>query len=312
MIYSVNQSQIRRRITRCALTEADTDRYQGKVLENRFEVLSPLDKGGMGSVYKGRDNHRQIDIAVKFLLEKEAKQDDTVKRFKQEALLLNDLNHDNVVHVYAFGWHPELGAYLILEYVHGQSVASYIEKCGPFEIREAIDLLIQICEGLSHAHECGVLHRDLKPANFMLVENEDEAGRTHIKILDFGISRRLEPEKALALTQQGHVFGSPLYMSPEQCQGQQLDERGDIYSLGCVAYEMLTGAPPLIADTWLATVIKHVTELPPPLSTYISDVPPGLEEVVMKCLSKKKEDRYQSVAELRTELLKFHPSGINA
>ena len=288
----------------------DTDNYQGQILENRFEVLHPLDKGGMGSVYKGRDHHRQMDVAIKFLLDNEKKQDETLKRFKQEALLLNDLNHDNVVRVYAFGWHPESGAYLILEYVHGQSIEAYIEKCGAFEMRDAIDLLIQICDGLIHAHECGVLHRDLKPANFMLVEDED--GRTKIKILDFGISRRLEPEKALALTQEGHVFGSPLYMSPEQCQGQALDERGDIYSLGCVAYEMLTSSPPLIADTWLATVIKHVTEAPPPLSTYIDNAPPGLNDVIQKCLSKKKEDRYQTVAELRAALLNFHPSGINA
>lgn len=291
------------------MTEADTDKYIGAVLEGRFEVLKALDKGGMGSVYKGKDHHRNMDVAVKFLLEKEAKQEETVKRFKQEALMLNDLNHENVVHVYAFGWHTELGAYLILEYVHGQSVASYIEKCGAFDVRDCVDLLIQICDGLTHAHECGVLHRDLKPANFMIVEEE---GKRIIKILDFGIARRLEPEKALALTQQGHVFGSPLYMSPEQCQGQQLDERGDIYSLGCVAYEMLTGTPPLIADTWLATVVKHVTELPPVPSSQRAQLPDGLDEVIMKCLYKKKEDRYQSVAEFRDALLRFHPSGITA
>ena len=216
--------------------------------------------------------------------------------------MLNDLHHENVVHVYAFGWHQELGLYLILEYVNGQSIESCIQESGAFAVDDCIELLMQISDGLTHAHESGVLHRDLKPSNFMIVE---EGGRRLVKILDFGIARRLEPEKELALTQQGHVFGSPLYMSPEQCQAQKLDERGDIYSLGCVAYEMITGKPPLMADTWLATVIKHVTELPQPPSSLRADIPEAMDSLVIRCLQKSKEDRYQTVADFRADLQKI-------
>ncbi len=280
--------------------DSDTDKHLDVLLENRFRVISALDKGGVGSVFRGRDEHRSIDVAIKFLIDKpQGLDEETIKRFKQEALLLNDLNHNNVVHVYAFGWHRELGPYLILEYVRGNSIESLIQSNGAFSIEDSISLLLQICHGLVHAHQAGVVHRDLKPANLMVVE---EDGGNLVKILDFGIGKRLEPDKAMALTQPGHIFGSPLYMSPEQCQGEQVDERSDIYSLGCVAYEMVTGSPPLVGDTWLGTVIKHVTQMPEPPQTVCEDVPQELDAIIMRCLQKKKADRFQTVVNLMEEL----------
>lgn len=276
-----------------------TNKYVNVLLENRFRVISEIDRGAVGAVYRGKDEQRNLNVAIKFLIADPDKQDEeTVQRFKQEAMLLNELHHENIVHIFAFGWHSKLGPYLIMEYIDGDSVKALIDHYGPMSVDDCIDILIQTCDGLQHAHEAGVLHRDLKPANLMIIEGR----RKSLRILDFGIAKRSDPRKAIVLTQPGDVFGSPLYMSPEQCQGASIDERSDIYSLGCCAYEMLTARPPLEGDTWMATAVLHVTEKPKPPEQTNPAVPGELSRIVLRCLSKTKEERYENMTALQADL----------
>jgi eukaryotic-like serine/threonine-protein kinase len=264
----------------------------GTTLFACYEYRSMLGAGGGGVVFKARHQVLDIEVAVKMLLRNHSFFD--VRRFQQEAKAACLLQHENIVYVREFGVSEHGQPYMIMEYLNGQSLDHVIKHKGPMAIDEAHDIFTGIFNGMSYAHRKGVVHRDLKPSNIMLTNNE---GESIGKVVDFGIAKIIEGRReGLHLTRTGEVFGSPMYMSPEQALGKPVDFRTDIYSAGCVLYYALTGKPPLSANNTLETLFKHINETPPTLAEASGGKPfPGqLEKVVAKSLAKNPADRYSN------------------
>lgn len=273
----------------------------GTTLAERYEILSVIGEGGMGVVYKARHLLMNRMVAIKTLHQHLASNQKTTQRFKREATLISDLEHPNIITVYDFGVTPKGQPYLVLGYLEGRGLDEVIKSEGLLSQERAIKIFSQVCDGLAHAHARGIIHRDLKPSNIMLTDGEQ--GSDMVKIVDFGIAKVL-PESGkdpLYLTQAGETFGSPLYMSPEQCLGRHVDHRSDIYSMGCLMYECLTGMPPHLGESSFITFSKHVSELPQPFPADLG-IPAQLEAVVLKALAKEPEARQQSARELASEL----------
>jgi len=282
-----------------AILENDISREAG--LDERYDVLDRVGEGGMGSVYKVMDKVLGKVFAVKVLRRELAKDKNVVTRFKQEVLAASRLTHVNLASVYSSGESRNGAPFLVMDYLEGSSLEQILTKDGHLEPTRAINIFIEICEALEHAHSKGVIHRDLKPGNILLVDGEER-----VKIVDFGIAKILPRQglDTLKLTSGEEVLGSPIYMSPEQCQGDKLDIRSDIYSLGCLMYETLCGVPPFLGDNPIKTILMHLNEKPSNLTLHLkeADLPTGLEYVILKCLQKVPEDRYQSVFDLRMDL----------
>ena len=255
-------------------------------------------------VYKA--NHLLMDriVAIKMLKAHLVTNPQSLKRFQQEAKAVSYLMHPNIVAVFDFGVSPDAQPYLVMDYLDGINLTELIEQQKHLEVQRSIRIFLQVCDALAHAHQKGVIHRDLKPSNIMLVKTKDQDET--VKIVDFGIAKLMPwAEKEFQkLTQTGESFGSPVYMSPEQCLGEKLDIRSDIYSLGCLMYETLVGSPPHLGKHVLETMYKHLNEQPLPPSTIMHDptFPGSLERIVLKALSKQPADRYQSMTELKTDL----------
>jgi serine/threonine-protein kinase len=245
-------------------------------------------------------------FAIKILSPNEITSDSSSERFQREAHAAASLSHPNIITVYDFGVLPEGTLYLAMEFLDGETLSSVLEKEGNLEFKQAIPIFIQVCLALEYAHTQGVIHRDLKPSNIMLIK--DYKSEIQLKVIDFSIAKFTRPKaNQKTITKPGEIFGTPLYMSPEQCQGKKPDHRSDIYSLGCVLYETLSGSPPLLGDSMLTTIYRHVNDLPDPFSKKLSDssIPAELEAIVFKSLAKLADDRYQSAAELRAALESF-------
>lgn len=268
---------------------------------DQYEILSVLGEGGMGTVYKVLDKTLNKHFAFKVLRPELAKVQSVVSRFNQEAQAASRLTHVNLASVYASGKEKSGLPYLVMDFLDGKNLEQILEKNGFIESAKALDIFIEICDALEHAHAKGIIHRDLKPSNVILVDNEER-----VKIVDFGIAKILPRPgvETMKLTFGEEVLGSPTYMSPEQCRGDELDVRSDIYSMGCLMYEVLTGRPPFQADNAIKTILKHLHEEPPNLSLYLKDrhLPKYLEGVVLKCLAKNSKSRYQNVFQLRMDL----------
>jgi serine/threonine-protein kinase len=280
------------------ITEAN---LTGTTLSSKYEFLEIIGRGGLGQVFKARHATIGKIVAIKMLFSEFATED-LVARFKREARALCRLDHPNIMTVHDFGVTESNQPYMILEYVEGSDLDAVVEQEGPLPLMPALDLSEQICNGLAHAHEMGVLHRDVKPGNVMLKRSAD--GRIIPKIFDFGLAKLKEPEghSELALTQLGQVFGSPPYMSPEQIRGQVLDERSDIYSTGCLIYEILTGRVPFVADDIMDILAMHIDEEHLPMQSLRPSLPAGLDPIVKRALEKDRECRYQSMQELHDAL----------
>jgi serine/threonine protein kinase len=288
---------------------------QQEILSERWEILELLGQGGMAAVYKARHRILNKFVAVKFLLPHLASNPVVLRRFQQEGLAASRLNHQNVITVHDCGVTDDGRVYLIMDFLDGKSLAEIVDDNGPLAGDGAVDLFMEIAKGLQHAHAHGILHRDLKPSNVMFAKGAD--GIEHAKIVDFGIAKVVQDdgkEGIQHLTKTGECFGSPLYMSPEQCLGKQVDVRSDIYSLGCMMYELLTGAPPLIGSNSLETMHMHVSQDPARIvASQASDsILKRLDVVVERALAKNPQDRYQSVAEMLTdlELVKEAPDSV--
>lgn len=281
-----------------------TDDLLGEVLDGRYEVLELVGKGAMGSLYLGRHVALERPVAIKFLHAELAADDVHMERFSREAKMAASLQHGNVVHVYDVGNASDGSPYLVMDFLDGKSLAAILKDVGPVPLRRALPLITQVAQGLAYAHSKGLLHRDMKLSNVMVVR---EGAGECAKIIDFGIAKSVTEEQAQQLTATGVVFGSPLYMSPEQCQGYKLDPRSDIYSLGCVMYEMLTGCAPLKGDNLVATIYKHLHERPKSFAEVAPDVKvdEAMERIVFKALEKEPEKRYQSADELVDDLQKL-------
>ena len=268
---------------------------RGSTLADRYEIIEELGKGGMGRVYRVEDTKLEQEIALKLIKPEIAKDRKTVERFRNELKLARNIRHKNVCGMFDLG--EAEGAYFItMEYVSGQDLKGLIRQTGQLALGTAINIAKQVCEGLSEAHKLGIVHRDLKTSNIMI----DKEGNA--RIMDFGIARSLE---AKGITGAGVMIGTPEYMSPEQVEGKETDQRSDIYSLGVILYEMATGRVPFEGDTPFAIGMKHKSEMPKnpkQLNTQISD---ELNHVILRCLEKDKQKRYQSAGELRSELIKI-------
>lgn len=271
---------------------------------DRYEVLGLIGKGGMGSVYKVFDREQEKIFAIKVMQPELAKDQVAQKRFEQEVEATCQLTHPNLVATYGHGKTIDGTPYLVMDYIPGEALSDLLVTEGPLEPARALRLFQQICDALYHAHKNGVIHRDLKPTNVIISKTED--GTERAKLLDFGIAKILTSanRETHNLTETGTVFGSPQYMSPEHCLGFKMDERSDIYSLGCMVYEMLTGRTPFSDSNAVQVVVKHINEeaMPFPAERKQDKVGKRLESVTLKCLEKEAERRYQSVSEISKDL----------
>jgi serine/threonine protein kinase/Tfp pilus assembly protein PilF len=265
----------------------------GSIFAKRYQIIEELGEGGMGKVYKVFDKEVNAKVALKLIKPEIASDNKTIERFRNELKVARDIAHKNVCRMYDLG--KEEGAYYItMEYVSGEDLKSFIRRSGIISVGKAITIANQICEGLFEAHRLGVVHRDLKPQNIMI----DKEGNT--RIMDFGIARSLG---AKGITGEGVIIGTPEYMSPEQVEGKETDQRSDIYSLGVVLYEMVTGVAPFEGDTPFAIGVKHKSEIPRDPKELNFQIPEDLGRVILKCLEKDKEKRFQSAKEVHSELI---------
>ncbi len=266
----------------------------------RYEVLELLGQGGMGAVYKV--NHQALNkiFALKALNPGVMTDEKALRRFDAEAKAVGNLSSPYLIQVHDYGLTDSGTPYLVLDYVEGTNLADEIKKLGHIEEKRVLEIFSKVCEGLDHAHHNKIVHRDLKPSNIMLTK--DEKGNEIPKVVDFGIAKRQAAENSL--TQTGEVFGTPLYMSPEQCMGKPIDNRTDIYSLGCVMYEALSGSPPLYGQNPIETVFRHINDTPTPLRKQCKDwvVSPELEQIVMSCLEKDPTRRPTNASEIQENL----------
>jgi serine/threonine protein kinase len=281
-----------------------TDPFIGKTLADRYHVTEIIGKGGMGVVYLAR--HQMMDrlVALK-MLQAELTQDElSVKRFQQEAKAASHLSHPHLITLHDFGIMPTGQPFLVMEYLEGVSLLDVLRSEGPMEPKRAVKIFSEVADGLYHAHKVGILHRDLKPSNIILINHQGDPD--FVKIVDFGLAKLMpwSGKESQHLTKTGEVFGSPIYMSPEQCMGKPLWPTSDIYSLGITLFEALTGKPPFRGTNSIQTASKHMTELPPRFGEVRPDLPlpEGLEKVVLKCLNKKPEERFQDMAEFKDAL----------
>ena len=266
-----------------------------KVLAGRYEIESVLGHGGMARVFLGTDRVLGRRVAVKVLLPQFARDESFVARFRREAQSAAALNHPNVVSVFDTG--SDKGThFIVMEYLQGKTLSEVIKEDAPLPPDQVAVIGQAVAEALAFAHEAGIVHRDIKPGNIMLTPAGD------VKVMDFGIARATSSE---SLTQTATVLGTAAYLSPEQAQGEGVDARSDIYSLGVVLYEMLTGRAPFAGDSAVTVAYKHVREDPVPLGRVNRSIPPGLEAVVMKCLAKSPSSRYQSADLLAQDLKRF-------
>lgn len=287
------------------LTPLSTDPLIGSFFAERYQIISQLGKGGMSSVYKAKHTLMDRIVAIKILVASDVP---SLKRFQLEAKLVSSLKHHNIVTVYDFGVSFKGQPYLVMDYLEGRNLADEIRKETRLDLVRATWIFCQACDALNLAHKRDLIHRDLKPSNFMLVDEEQHDDV--VKLLDFGIAKHITMPKteAAQLTQPGQVLGSPIYMSPEQCIGSRLDARSDIYSLGCVMYETLTGKPPLVGVDVFDTIQRHIHETPRSFASIdpeLISIPEQIEKIVLKCLQLDPADRYQTILELWTDLELF-------
>ena len=277
----------------------------GTIVAERYEIVSQIGAGGMGLVYRVKQIFVQKDFAMK-TLSRTHMSAIALRRFQQEAKTTFSIDHPSIVSVKDFGLIAGETPYLVMELLKGETLAERIKTKGKLTLDEAIPLFVQVCFGLAYAHDLGIVHRDVKPGNIMILLGVPSGADGSVKIVDFGIAKFVGHEggEIQALTRTGEIFGSPLYMSPEQCSGYRVDHRSDIYSLGCVLFEALTGNPPFMGDNALSTMMKHQSEPPPTLKegTLGESFPKEAEAIVQRMLAKQPAERYSSIGEVANAL----------
>jgi eukaryotic-like serine/threonine-protein kinase len=264
----------------------------GEVVADRYELEELVGTGGMSSVFRARDRLLERSVALKILHEHYVADPEYVERFRREARAVAQLAHPNIVTVIDRG-EQEGRQFIVFEYVDGENLKEVVNREGALPVREAIELALQVARALGYAHERGIVHRDVKPQNVIL----NEEGRA--KVTDFGIARSLDVD---GVTQTGTVLGTSDYIAPEQAQGQEVDAQTDVYSLGVVIYELLTGEVPFGGESFVAVAMQHVNEPPPSVVEHRPDVPPRLDLVVQRAMAKRPHDRHGSMEELVDDL----------
>ena len=269
--------------------------YIGRKLDGRYELKELIGSGGMADIYKAYDSIEDKIVAVKILKEEFSKDDEFLRRFRNESKAITLLSHPNIVKIYDVGFTEKI-QFIVMEYIDGITLTEYIEKEGVIKWKDAVHFTLQILRALQHAHDKGIVHRDIKPQNIMLLSDGT------IKVMDFGIAR-FARENGRTLSEK--TVGSVHYISPEQAKGEQTDERSDIYSVGVMIYEMLTGKKPYDADTPVAIALMHMQSDFIPPTQINSDIPKGLEEIVIRAMQKEKDRRYQSASEMIKDIEEF-------
>ena len=278
--------------------DPNADPLLGSVIDGRYEVLSVLGEGGMGVVYETRHRALGKRFALKALRKDLASDGEIAARFMQEARTAASVSHPGLVKITDFGRLASGQPFFVMELLEGQSLASLIRAGGPIPAARAVDMVRQIAEALGTAHDHSIVHRDLKPDNIHVSPNGN--GRDRVTIVDFGLAKVIGASR---LTRAGVVFGTPHYMSPEQAMGEATDHRADVYALGVVMYEMFTGRVPFEADSYMGVLTKHMYMAPTPPSQLAGTEDLGvLEAIMLRCLHKKPEQRYQTLSELSREL----------
>lgn len=265
---------------------------RGRVFGGRYEVIEELGEGGMGIVYKVFDRKVEDRVALKVLAPEIAGDEKTIERFRNELKLARNISHRNVCRMYDLS-EEEKTPFITMEFVPGENLKSLIKRIGQLSKTKAVSITKQVCEGLAEAHRLGVVHRDLKPQNIM-VDGEGNA-----RIMDFGIARSIRTK---SITETGVIIGTPEYMSPEQVEGVGVDHRSDLYSLGVILFEMLTGRVPFQGETPLSVILKHRTEQPPDPRRFDDQIPLSISRLILKCLEKDKNKRYQTAEALLADL----------
>ncbi len=281
--------------------------YSGPMkLGPRYQVLALLGEGAMGQVFLAKHVELNRKEAVKVLKPEVASDERFIARFRREARATNRLYHPNVVAMYDFGQLPDSRFYLAMEYVDGAPLSTLLSAGERFSNQEAVSLVCQLTAAVEHAHSRGVLHRDLKPANLMLIRHRGREDQ--LKVLDLVVAKIISPEyqESMMVSQEGVIFGTPLYMSPEQFESVAHDPRSDIYAIGCIAFELFTGEPPFFGKV-SRVVVAHAEEPPPRVSDFVAGSPPELDRIICRCMAKEPDDRYQTGGELLADLVTLHP-----
>lgn len=278
----------------------------GRVIGGRFEIVRLIGQGGMGAVYEARHQTLPRKFAIKILKPELAREPTYLQRFRREAIAAGRIKHPNVIYITDFGTMEDDSHYIVMEYLEGKGLDEILSKQRRLPLNRALPILAQVADALDAAHQANVVHRDLKPENILMTTVRGQSDV--VKLFDFGISKVSESEESgpiASLTMRGQVFGTAEYMSPEQATGEYCDGRSDIYAMGCLAYELLTGDPPFLGSA-VSVLQAHVNKNPAPPSTRVHDhpVPPAYDALILRCLAKNPDDRYQSGAELRQDLLK--------
>ena len=271
-----------------------------RLLSNRYELGETLGYGGMSEVHHGHDVRLGREVAIKILRADLARDPQFLERFRREAQNAAALNHPAIVAVYDTGEaNAEFGPlpYIVMEYVEGRTLRDIVKTEGPMSQKRAMEVMADVCAALDFSHRHGIVHRDVKPANVMITKNGA------VKVMDFGIARAMHDGQS-AMTQTAAVIGTAQYLSPEQARGESVDARSDVYAAGCVLYELITGEPPFTGDSPVAVAYQHVREDPSPPSSVNPAVAPELDAVVLKALAKGPANRYQSAAEMRSDLVR--------
>ncbi|NLT95005.1 MAG: Stk1 family PASTA domain-containing Ser/Thr kinase, partial [Clostridia bacterium] len=264
----------------------------GKKIANRYEILALIGGGGMSLVYQAKDIFLNRIVALKVLREQYASDNDFVRRFRREAQAVASLSHPNIVNIYDVGRDQHIH-YLVMEYVKGKTLKEIIDERAPLPLNEVIDIVKQICDALEHAHENSIVHRDIKPHNILITRG----GRG--KVTDFGIARAAS---TATVTHTRGIIGSVHYFSPEQAKGEITDEKSDIYSLGIVLYQMVTGRLPFEGESPISVALMHIQNQPVPPSQYNPHITEAMEKIILKAINKKPDERYENVAKLRLDL----------
>jgi serine/threonine protein kinase len=269
---------------------------EGAVLNNRYQLLERIGSGGMADVFRARDLMLERSVAIKILHEKYSGDKDFQERFRMEARAAANLSHPNIVTVHDFGYdHDQL--YIVMEHIPGKDLKTILRTRGRYSIEDAVSLMVQACAGVGYAHRAGLVHCDIKPHNFIVTPDN------RLKVTDFGIARAIST--ILPDERADVVWGSPQYFSPEQAIGEAPSPASDVYSLGIVLYETITGALPFNAPTSEELARLHLEQYPIPPREYVPDIPPALEEIVLKVLSKEPAARYRTADQLGRVLLRF-------
>ncbi len=285
--------------------DSSVDPLLGQTLDNKYLLEARLGIGGMGTVYRGRHIFIDRPVAIKVLNPRFGEDEAARERFRREARAAGRLQHENAVRVTDFGETSAGLVYIVMELLEGRTLREVIAKEAPLELARSVSIMLQATAAITAAHEAGIIHRDLKPANIFIVQKSDVP--VLVKVLDFGIAKlavdTFDEEEMKTLTLIGAMIGTPRYMSPEQSDGLQLSPAADVYSLGVILYEMLTGVAPFTGSTPLSIALKHATELPRSPREIVATIPESLERLVLHALEKQPEARPANGGVFRQELL---------